>query len=85
MDAASVRALSIAAMLLLPNIEVAVAQVVVPPPPNPRETRAAEKAAYEAAVADCIRIWDSGTHMTKQQWARTCRRVQDRIQQLQLK
>jgi len=23
-------------------------------------------------MADCMAIWDKGTHMTKQQWRRTC-------------
>jgi hypothetical protein len=26
-------------------------------------------------LAQCLRDWDAGTHMTRQQWARTCRRV----------
>src|SRR5688572_21928647 len=27
------------------------------------------------ALAQCLRDWDAGTHMTRQEWARTCRRV----------
>ena len=27
--------------------------------------------------AECMRDWDAATHMTKQEWARTCRRVVD--------
>jgi hypothetical protein len=23
-------------------------------------------------MTDCMAIWDKGTHMTKQQWRRTC-------------
>lgn len=26
-------------------------------------------------LAQCLRDWDAGTHMTRQEWARTCRRV----------
>jgi hypothetical protein len=26
-------------------------------------------------LAQCLRDWDAATHMTKQEWARTCRRV----------
>jgi hypothetical protein len=26
-------------------------------------------------LAQCLRDWDAATHMTRQQWARTCRRV----------
>jgi hypothetical protein len=39
---------------------------------------------HAAAVADCERMWDRGTHMTKQDWSRTCRRVQNRLQHLQV-
>ncbi len=34
------------------------------------------------AVADCMQLWDKGTHMTKQEWAITCRRVQGRVDNL---
>ena len=33
---------------------------------------------------DCVRLWDSGTHMSKQAWARTCRRIENRLQNLQV-
>ena len=43
---------------------------------------AARKAAPEKSaerkvdhLAQCLRDWDAGTHMTRQEWARTCRRV----------
>ena len=36
------------------------------------------------AAADCVRMWDSGTHMTKQEWARTCNRVQSRLDNLKV-
>jgi hypothetical protein len=26
-------------------------------------------------LAQCLRDWDAGTHMSRQEWARTCRRV----------
>lgn len=33
--------------------------------------------------AECMRDWDRQTHMTKQEWARTCQRVvDDRVQWL---
>jgi hypothetical protein len=50
-----------------------------------REAVSARKSEFEAAVADCEGMWDRGTHMTKQEWSRTCRRVQDRLQQLKLR
>jgi hypothetical protein len=27
----------------------------------------------EQRMKDCMAIWDRGTHMTKQQWRRTCK------------
>jgi hypothetical protein len=33
----------------------------------------------QEAIADCLRLWDKGTHMTKGEWATTCRRVQGRV------
>jgi len=27
--------------------------------------------------AQCMKYWDADTHMTKQEWSRTCRRVND--------
>jgi hypothetical protein len=39
---------------------------------------------HDTAVMDCIKMWDSGTHMTKQQWSRTCKRVQTRLDNLKV-
>jgi hypothetical protein len=39
---------------------------------------------HDSAVADCMQMWDSGTHMTKQEWGRTCKRVQTRLDNLKL-
>jgi len=33
-------------------------------------------------IADCMKLWDAGTHMSKVDWARTCRRVQGRLDDL---
>jgi len=38
-----------------------------------------------AAVADCEGMWDRGTHMSKKEWSGACRRVQDRLQLLELR
>jgi hypothetical protein len=38
-----------------------------------------QKIGNDSAVTDCMQMWDSGTHMTKQEWLRTCRRVQTRL------
>jgi len=29
-----------------------------------------------------MQMWDSGTHMTKQEWLRSCKRVQTRLDSL---
>jgi hypothetical protein len=41
--------------------------------------------AHAAAIADCEAMWDRATHMTRKEWSRTCRRVQDRLRQLELR
>jgi hypothetical protein len=41
--------------------------------------------AYAAAIANCEGMWDRGTHMTRKEWSRTCRRVQNRLQQMELR
>jgi hypothetical protein len=35
-------------------------------------------------LSDCIKDWDKGTHMSKQDWTRTCRRVVQRRMQFML-
>jgi hypothetical protein len=45
---------------------------------------ASKRNSHEAAIADCIRMWDSATHMTRKEWSETCRRVQARLQRLEL-
>jgi hypothetical protein len=37
------------------------------------------KNALNQEYADCIRLWDAGTHMTRTEWSRTCRRIQTRL------
>jgi len=34
---------------------------------------------HDSGVVDCMHMWDSGTHMTKQEWSRACKRVQTRL------
>ena len=35
-------------------------------------------------IAECMRLWDAATHMTRQEWARTCRRIQSRLENLKV-
>jgi hypothetical protein len=44
--------------------------------PQPRQN------GHDSAFADCMQMWDSGTHMTKQEWSRSCKRVQARLDSL---
>jgi hypothetical protein len=32
-----------------------------------------------------MRLWEPATHMTKEEWSRTCRRVQSRLDAVQIK
>ena len=47
-------------------------------------TAGAGKDAAKSALADCMGLWDKGTHMTKAEWATTCRRVQGRLDNLKI-
>jgi hypothetical protein len=68
---------------------IAFAEVAVVPKPiaNPRASamEPTKQSAHETAITDCEGMWDSGTHMTKRDWSQTCRRVQDRLKQLELR
>jgi hypothetical protein len=46
---------------------------------------AGKQKAHAAAVAGCEAMWDRATHMTREEWSRTCRRVQLRLQRLELR
>jgi hypothetical protein len=53
--------------------------------PRSAAEAASKRKAHEAAITDCERMWDRGTHMSKRGWSQTCRRVQDRLQQLEVR
>lgn len=76
----------VVALLLGPLLQPAVSQVVAPATPAPPKGQptAVDKNARDVAVASCEQMWDRATHMTKLEWARTCRRVQDRLEKIQL-
>ena len=57
----------------------------LPPTVKSAPSAAAVKVEQEAAIANCVQMWDRGTHMTPRQWLATCRRVQNRLQHLQMK
>lgn len=43
--------------------------------PVPQQRRSGADQEYR----ECLQIWDKGTHMTRAEWAATCRRVQNRL------
>jgi hypothetical protein len=49
---------------------------------NPQDNRTGKNALNDE-YTDCMKLWDAGTHMTKQEWSATCRRVQSRLNQVQ--
>jgi hypothetical protein len=53
--------------------------------PTATSVEVAKQKAHAAAIANCEVMWDRGTHMTRNDWSRACRRVQDRLQQLELR
>jgi hypothetical protein len=44
---------------------------------------AKESQAVRVARADCMRLWEPATHMSKEDWARSCRRVEGRLQEIE--
>jgi hypothetical protein len=76
----------LAIMTLCLSAGAALAEVAaVARPAAAAEAAASKRKAHEAAITDCERMWDRGTHMTKRGWSQTCRRVQDRLQQLEVR
>jgi hypothetical protein len=53
------------------------------PPATVAEVKSVKARAKEN-IAECVRMWDAGTHMSKQQWARTCERIQSRLESLSI-
>jgi hypothetical protein len=36
-------------------------------------------------LASCLAMWEPATHMSRQEWARACRRVDDRLRTITVK
>ena len=80
----------IAFLILAPSVGAALAQAApAPSAPTSGETatsiEVSKQKAHAAAIANCEAMWDRGTHMTRNDWSRACRRVQDRLQQLEIR
>ena len=50
--------------------------------PASRQNRTGKNALSESYTT-CLNIWDAGTHMSKTEWARACKRVENRLDNLQ--
>lgn len=53
--------------------------------PADRRPQPARKKPANEALASCMAQWDKGTHMSRQEWNRACRRVANRLQNLNVK
>jgi hypothetical protein len=42
------------------------------------------KSAVVDAKAECIGMWDAGTHMSRSEWSSTCARIQTRLENLKI-
>ena len=45
--------------------------------PKARKSPAEVRKAAEEQYKQCLKDWEAATHMTKQEWQRTCRRLAD--------
>jgi hypothetical protein len=81
------RLILITALMLSLGSAVALAQRMSPPSGNapPALQPPTDKSPASDAIADCMRLWEPATHMSKPEWARTCRRVQNRIESTQVR
>jgi hypothetical protein len=48
-----------------------------------RDTKTGKNPSSET-LTSCLNMWERETHMTKREWSRACRRVENRLQNLQL-
>ena len=55
------------------NAAAAAAAATEPDPNKPDPNSPEAKAYKQKRLDDCIAIWEKGTHMTKEQWKRTCK------------
>jgi len=44
-----------------------------------RQERPRGPSTVDEALTSCLAMWDAGTHMTKREWARACKRVAERL------
>lgn len=44
-----------------------------------KQERPRGPSTVEEALTSCLALWEPGTHMTRREWARACRRVAERL------
>jgi len=52
---------------------------------KPDRTKSSDRERIAEYLAQCLQDWEAATHMTKQEWARVCRRVVDNRAKFRLK
>jgi hypothetical protein len=55
-----------------------------PGPVAPGKSPRMGKSAIDVSIAECMQLWDAGTHMSKQEWSSTCKRIQTRLENLKI-
>jgi hypothetical protein len=43
-----------------------------------------ERSGTRDGLAECMQLWDAKTHMSRQQWQQTCKRIQTRLDNLKI-
>ena len=76
----------VSSAILVLSAGVAFAQTgsTAPSPATPTSALRTGKSVVEENKAECMRLWDAGTHMSKQEWSSTCRRIQSRLENLKI-
>jgi hypothetical protein len=82
-------ALGFSAPFLSASVALAQTGSIAPAPAAPAAAAPGKalrisKSAVDESMAECMRLWDSGTHMSKQEWSRTCQRIQTRLDNLKV-
>lgn len=49
------------------------------PAPTPAPAAKTNARGPEQEYKECLNLWDAATHMTRTEWAATCRRIQNRL------
>ena len=73
-----------AALALSTAMALAQAPSPAPGSTTPAPAQRTGKSAVDDAMGECMRLWDAGTHMSKQEWAATCKRIQSRLENLKI-